>query len=327
MQSPDASFIVYTDLHIDIMHDSIARMEVLLREAKRLHVDFIVHLGDIVYPDSAFIEEHSPDSIIKRKENPHFLNDRDDEKQMYFSMIERSGIPSFGVLGNHEMDSCGKIAAWQYLKMPGRYHKFDCNGIRFIALDTNNIKHKGKYLDYDHGNYFKHEPHEINWIDGEQLKWLEDQVMSSPYPCVLMSHAPIVQFVPNAEDIYALIRRANNGHRKVILAMAGHTHVDGLCIQEGVPFWDVNSISNQWLGKEYATVRYSQTISQVYPHMRFITPFWDALFAHVTIDGEGIHIKGRETSYVGPSPQELFAPYGTYPMSPIIESRFLPLNG
>ena len=326
MQPSDVSFIVYTDLHIDIMHDSIARMEVVLREAKRLHVDFILHLGDIAYPDSAFIEEHSTLSIAKRRENPHFLNDRDDEKQMYFSILEKSGIPCFGVLGNHEIDSCDKTTAWQYLRMPDRYHSFDCGGVRFIALDTNNIRHNGEYIHYDHGNYFKHEKNEINWIDPEQLDWLEGEVMASPYPCVLMSHAPIVQYVSNVDDIYALIRRANSSQRKIILAMAGHTHVDGLCVREGVPFWDVNSISNIWLGSEYKTVRYSETISRIYPHMCKIAPYWDALFAHVTIDSEGIHIKGRETSFVGSSPQSLGVPYGSYPHSPIIASRLLSLK-
>lgn len=332
MQAPDVTFIVYADLHVDIMPDAVARMQVLLREAKQHRVDFIVHLGDIMYPDVDFLLAFAPESIEKRKKSAWFVCDRDDEKQTIRAMVEASGIPSYGVLGNHDMDSCSKATACRYYGMPGPYYAFDRGGVRFIALDTNFIRDGGALIDFDHCNYSAYKQRDTCWIDPAQLTWLEKRIMTSPYPCVLMSHAPLgdtIHNVHNADEVFALIRRANQDRRRVILAMNGHVHVDGICVREGVPFFDVNSISNVWIGHQYDTVRYSRTIHRTYPHLCGTAPYWDALFARVTINGEGIRIVGRESSFVGPSPQTLGVPASDtfHTPSASIASRFLPSAG
>jgi hypothetical protein len=79
-------------------------------------------------------------------------------------------------------------------------------------------------------------------------------------------------------------------------------------VRAGVPFMSVNSASNIWIGHEFDCIRYSKTISEAYPHMTGCAPYWDALFAVVTIDDEGIHVKGRKSSFVGPTPYELGFP-------------------
>jgi len=183
-------------------------------------------------------------------------------------------------------------------------------------------------VDVDHCNYGK--TFKVGWLPPAQLEWLERTVTESPYPCVLMSHAPIgdnLHNVQNADDVFDLIRRVNKDKRRIVMAMNGHSHIDGVVTREGVPFYDVNSISNLWLGSKYATIRYSETIDKIYPHLKHTAPYWDALFARVTIDADGIRISGRASSFVGPSPQELgFPPDGSFhPPSASIVDRVLPL--
>ncbi len=331
MATPDVSFIVYADLHVDIMHDAAARMQVMLCEAERYHVDFILHLGDIMYPDADFLAEHAPESLALREKTAWFVCDRDDEKHRIRAMIQENGIESFGVLGNHDMDSCTKATACRYFGMPAPYYSFDRGGIRFIALDTNLIRDGDTLIDFAHCNYRDSKRADTNWIDPAQLQWLEAQVMTSPYPCVLLSHAAIGDSqlnIHNAEDVFAIIRRANADKRRIILAMNGHVHIDGVCAREGVPFFDVNSMSNLWIGHKYDTVRYSETIHRAYPHLCGTAPYWDALFARVTINSEGIHIVGRESSFVGPSPQALGVPAEAtfHAPSASIASRVLSLD-
>lgn len=310
---PDVSFIVYTDLHVDIMPDATARMQVMLREAKEQQVDFIVHLGDIMYPEKAYLAEYAPESL-RLRENAWFVCDRDDEKDAIRKMIEESGLESFGVLGNHDMDTCTKETACRYFGLPNRYYVFDRGGVRFLALDTNFMMDEDGLVDLAHCNYRNRKQMELCWLDPVQLDWLEAQIMDAPYPCVLLSHAPLgdgtASSVHNAEAVYRIIRHTNADRRRVVLAMNGHAHIDGVHMREAVPFVDVNSMSNLWLGHQYDTVRYSETIHRTYPHLCGCAPYWDALFARVTISDERIQIVGRTSSFVGPSPLALGVPSG-----------------
>ena len=81
-------FLVFADLHVDIMHDAVARMQIILEEAKRQHAEFMIHLGDIMYPDTAFLKEHDD----PEKTTGWFKNLRDDEKLAIRKMIAESGV-------------------------------------------------------------------------------------------------------------------------------------------------------------------------------------------------------------------------------------------
>ncbi len=302
----EARFLVYADLHVDIMHDAVARMQVILEEAAKQRVDFLIHLGDIMYPDAEFLKRH--DDSPER--TGWFVNDRDDEKLAIRRMIAESGFKVYGVLGNHDMDSCDKRVACLYNGMPAPNYTFDRGGLRFIALDTNFFLRDGRYVPYDHCNYSSYK-YPCSWLGPDQLKWLKAQVMASPYPCVLLSHAPLADEKLNAPDgpaVWDIVRECNAERRRVVFALNGHNHIDGVCVRAGVPFMSVNSASNVWIGHEYDCVRYSRTISRMYPHMMGTAPYWDALFAVITIDGTGIHVRGRRSAFVGPSPYELGFP-------------------
>lgn len=320
-------FLVYADLHVDIMHDAVARMQVILEEAKKAQVRYIIHLGDIMYPDTGFLEQY--DSSSER--TGWFANDRDDEKLAIRQMIAESGFKVYGVLGNHDMDACDKRLACLYNDMPSPNYTFDRDGLRFIALDTNFILDDGEYIPFDHCNYSRYKSRDTSWLGPEQLKWLREEINNSPYPCILLSHAPLGDEKLNAHDgpeVWKLIRECNADGRRVIFAMNGHNHIDGVCVRSGVPFMSVNSASNIWIGHKYDCVRYSKKISEIYSHMTGCAPYWDALFAIVTIDDAGIHVKGRQSTFVGPSPYELdFPPENFYHrIRPAVRDRDLPLT-
>ena len=253
-------FLVYSDLHVDLMHDTVARMQVILAEAKRQPVEFLIHLGDIMYPDTAFLDEHDKG----HERTGWFANDRDDEKYAIRKMIAESGLKQYAVLGNHDMDACDKATACLYHGMPGPRYTFDRGGIRFIALDTNFYQENGEYVPYDHCNYSR--SHSGDWLGPEQLMWLKEQVMASPYPCVLLSHAPLGDEKLNSPDIHAvweIVRECNADRRRIILALNGHNHIDGVSVRSGVPFMSVNSASNIYIGHEFECVRYSEALSKM----------------------------------------------------------------
>ena len=321
----NAKFLVYADLHVDIMHDAVTRMQVILEEAKKQNVDFLIHLGDIMYPDTAFLDRHDEPG----RRTGWFVNDRDDEKYAIMKMIDDSGLKLYGVLGNHDMDACDKAAACLYFGLPAPRYTFDEGGLRFIALDTNFYREGDEYVPYDHCNYGK--SHSGDWLGPDQLRWLRDQIMASPHPCVLLSHAPLGDEKLNCHDnraVWQIVKECNADRRRVILALNGHNHIDGVAVRSGVPFMSVNSASNIWIGHEYDCVRYSETISKMYPHMTGCAPYWDALFAVIAIDGEGIHVRGRQSTFVGATPYELgFQPERFYHwIRPAVRSRELPLT-
>ena len=318
-------FLVYSDLHVDIMHDAVARMQVILEEAKRQQVDFLIHLGDIMYPDTEFLRKYDD----REERTGWFINDRDDEKFAIRQMIADSGLKLYGVLGNHDMDACNKRLACIYYDIPAPFYTFDRGGIRFIALDTNHCLENGEYISFDHCNYAVKGSRD--WLGTPQLEWLKAEIMKSPYPCVLLSHAPLGDEKLNAADgpkVWDIVKDCNKDKRRVIFALNGHNHIDGVTVRAGVPFMSVNSASNIWIGHEFDCIRYSKQISETYPYMTGCAPYWDALFAIITIDDTGIHVKGRKSNFVGPTPYELgFPPERFYHIiRPEVRDRDLPIE-
>lgn len=93
----------------------------------------------------------------------------------------------------------------------------------------------------------------------------------------------------------------------------------------GVYFWDVNSISNIWIGMRYACVRYSEAIDRDYPYLKGTAPYRDPLYAIVTLTPERAGIEGTRSEFAGPSPYDLGFPLSgsEYPSTAEIQSRTL----
>ncbi len=324
-------FLVFSDLHVDIMPDAVARMQVILEAAKQNDVDFLLDLGDTMYPDVDFLQKYAPESITLREERAWFICDRDDEKKTINSMLEACKKPIYHVLGNHDLDSCTKKTACRYYHMPSPYYFFDEGGVRFIALDTNFIREDERYIDFSHCNYRDYKTDQTTWLTEEQLAFIEKSVQESSGPCVLLSHCSLGdtrQSIHNMPPLHALIRRLNCPERRIVLALNGHTHLDGVCVREGVPMMNVNSASNVWIGHKYSATRYSETISRLYPHIKGCAPYWDALFAIIEINPNGIVVTGRSSSYVGPGPYELGFPIQEHyhERSACVKNRVFPME-
>ena len=322
-------FLVFTDLHTDIVHDTVARMQAICAEAGAQGVDFILHLGDIMYPETDFLLKHAPESIEKRK-GSWFLCDRDDEKLAIKALLAETGLPVHSVLGNHDMDSCSKETACLYWNIPANYYSFVEGGVRFIALDTNHFTLNGEYIHYDHNNYRHSDGDHTSWLGPEQIAWLEAEIMASTEPCVLLSHAPLSGCggsIHDSEEVLQILRRVNSDRRRVILALNGHNHEDGMTVRACVPFVQINSASNFWMGDDYPAVRYSETISRLYPHITLCAPYLGPLYSVVTISDEGIDMTGTETVFVGTHPREMFRARGIYTENPTaaVTPRKLPL--
>lgn len=320
-------FAVIADLHVDIMPDAVSRMQAFCEAAVESRADFLLHLGDMMYPEEAFIAANAPESLEKRKKS-WFICDRDDEKLAVKKLIADTGLPMYGTLGNHDMDSCTKATTCAYWGMPAPYYTFVEGGVRFLVLDTNFFRENGRLVDYAHCNYAHAQ--ESAFLSPEELAWAEETIMASAEPCVLTAHSALgddILYPVNRGELWDMIARTNRDKRRVILALNGHNHVDGVSVRNGVPFISINSASNIWIGHDYDTVRYSETISRLYPHIKGTAPYRDALFAIFEITPEGIRVTGRQSGFVGPAPQALDFPEAKSFFDPCacIRDRFLPM--
>lgn len=143
-----------------------------------------------------------------------------------------------------------------------------------------------------------------------------------------MYEAARIDSASSMMQLHTLIRKLNHDQRRIILGLNGHSHVDGICVREGVPMMNINSASNFWHGHQYASIRYSETISRLYPHIKGCAPYWDALFAIIEIDRNAITVTGRTSSFVGAGPHELGFPVqeNYHRRTPCIQNRILPMT-
>lgn len=79
----------------------------------------------------------------------------------------------------------------------------------------------------------------------------------------------------------------------------------------------LNSISNYWAGTAYATHRYSSEIEAKFPNLQFVVPYADPIYAIVTLDENGVSVKGVEGHFVPPSPEKTGI---TVPLTPSVAS-------
>ncbi len=178
------------DLHHDIMHDGITRMNAFINEVKAQKLDAILQLGDFAYPNEA-------------------------NKQV-IDLFNQAHPQPLHVIGNHDTDAghtkeqC--IVKWG---MPGRYYAHNIAGVWLLVLDGNDQgspDHKGGYPSY---------------VGKEQRDWLKTQLSDLEGPVIVCSHQPLAgaAAVDNAAEMQDILAAASE---KVLLAINGHTHIDDL---------------------------------------------------------------------------------------------------
>lgn len=338
-------FGVFADLHVDIMHDTQERLQVFLDECRRENVDFIIQLGDFCYPDDnrkvVCAPEQMPVNIANALCHPTCA-----DKKAIIRMYNDFEKPSYHVLGNHDCDMCTKAETLKFLEMKtDSFYSFDSGRFHFIVLDTNYIKAKsGETYPYENGNYFVagfDSSIEREWISREEISWLKEDLKKTKYPTIVFSHAQLsTSIVPafavkNSSEVHAVLENAPYG---VVACFNGHQHID-ICEKEaGIWHVMINSMDNIWLDTNFVCEkRYGAAIDKKYPNIKYTTPYKDAVFAIVTVAEDGIQIQGRQSQFVGPTPEELglydegtwwsnVYGYRRYFATPSQEDRYLPIT-
>jgi len=271
-----------SDVHLPTMHDSEKRITAFIDSMKIAKPDFIIELGDFAIPT---------------KEYAH-----------YFAIWNSFPGPKYHVIGNHEMDGGTSLEqALAYRCMQNSYYTFSEKGFKFIVLDGNDKEFEGQK------GY-------RSFIGKRQLDWLKKELESADQPIVIFSHQGIGidpgipgerYSVGNAKEIRSIFEEHNKTHRDshIICCFNGHTHHDYAEEVNGIWYITINSMSYKWLGEEYECIRYSDEVDKNFKWIKYTAPYKDPLYTVVEISTDGhIHMTGKYSEYVGPSPWELGYP-------------------
>lgn len=287
--STSLKFGIISDIHPDIMHDGEHRLRVFLDAAAKEKVDFIIELGDFCFA---------------KNQNIPFRD-----------LWDKFPGEKYHVLGNHDMDVCTKEEYMNFVGMKNRYYSFDKGDFHFIVLDPNNLFVNGTYIPYKNGNFYV-DMSQREHIDPEQIEWLKKDLAATNKRCILFSHECLENTVQNRELVRSILEAENqrSGFKKVIAAFSGHDHTDYTREINGITYIQINSASNQWVGEEYACPdRYSEEINTQRPSLKYTVPYAESLYAIVTLAPNNLKMRGRESTFVAPTPTDLGIPDTMYP--------------
>lgn len=298
-------FALMADPHFELVPEGHKKLDEFLSVATKENVDFIIHLGDFCYPTDRFKcrcpVDKMPINIKNAYGEPCPSECLDLIKK--FNSFEK---PSYHVCGNHEFDFASLEDVMKAYDMESNYYAIHHNGWHFIVLDGNYIKTQdGKYEHYDFGHYFWQD---LPWLSDEQLIWLEEELTKTDEPIVIFSHEPLFDYeacVKNYEQVQSIIKKARQKGKEVLMCINGHLHVDDLHEIDGVLYYNANSMTNMWVDLAFETRRFSDEIEEKYPNIRYTIPYSRPVYAIVTLDSEGVTVKGVEGDYVKPGPDEI----------------------
>lgn len=288
---PSIRFGIITDLHHDIMHDAPERLSAFINAMNREKPDFIIQLGDFCMP---------------KKENLPLMD-----------IWNRFRGPAYHVIGNHDTDGgFTREQVVEFWKAKGKYYSFDANGFHFIILDGN-----------EHNDSKSRPPGYARYISPTQLEWLKEDLKNTSLPVIVSCHQGLDNDAGGLEN-GTLLRYTLEQANKVIMVLSGHHHQDYYNHINGIHYVQINSASYQWVGEKFKEIRYSETIDKAHPLIKYTVPYKEPLWAMVEITANGnIRVKGRKTTFVGSSPEQLGVPADDYiyPIVPFISDRTLKL--
>jgi DNA repair exonuclease SbcCD nuclease subunit len=243
------TFSLFSDFHYKagMYMSSIEDMQAILDRAHKANAAFILHAGD-------------------------FCNDYKGSPELMRAYFENTyGLPAYGIMGNHELETKGNDLALLTTLLTNRtvtwgtpdgargdgsigYYYYEANGFRIVCLDTN-YSLNAKTREWEHnlpasygapsGNQY------ANSLGPIQLKWLERTLMDAAdqdIPCIVVSHASLSGLWSSSPDATAaqkLFRKANNARMgTVLMAINGHLHTNHAEILDGVLYLDMNTTRN-----------------------------------------------------------------------------------
>lgn len=275
---------VFADIHYQpgvYTNDTPEFLEKILARAEREKCDLVFQLGDFVH------------NVLKAPE------------KAYVKLYNDFRIPTYHVLGNHDQDGTPYLETLAAYRMERGYYSVDKGGFRFVVCDPNYIRNEdGTFTHFDKGNYFRRTPKStINWIPPDQLAWLEETLVGSPYPCVVMSHqsferAPSGAGVLNKDAVQAVFNKANARRRGTVrVVINGHMHMDNLRLMDDILYWDLNSANNQWFSKTHD--RYPADYLKKHDRAQHNLGWTEPLSAVLTLTADGgVEIDGAKAEYL-----------------------------
>lgn len=291
-------FLIFADLHYDMMPDADSRLETIFQAARKNKVEFMVNMGDLAAP----VSRYRP------------LKDK----------LSGSPVPIYHIIGNHDTDHSGKQAFMEFYGMEKPFYYIDKGKFRFIFLDSNYFIDKdGQTKDYHKRDYIRSK--QIDRYSPEELQWLENTLQTEQI-CLLFSHAPVNDNygeIINNVDIHKIITTAKAKGTDIAAVFGGHNHSDNYHIIDGIHYIQVNSASNIWGGSQFTnTERFPAEVYKQYTSLKYIIPYRNALYATVDIYSNGkVKIKGTKSSYIPPAPDPEKLKNKPYPCSARILDR------
>ena len=272
-------FGLVSDVHQDVMHDGLDRIEKFVEAMDKAGVDFILQLGDFCWPHPRHAE--------------------------FLAAWNKFEGHRYHVLGNHDMDGgYRREQTVAFYGMPSRYYTFDAGPIRGIVLDTNDPGGTAR-------GYAK-------FIAADQQAWLAEQLEGADRPVCVFLHHPLDDAggIENRSAVRGLLERAEADRPgKVVAVFSGHFHQDYALEVHGIRYVQINSASYVWLPAAAARESHSPEIHRSHPYLRNVAAYRDPLWALVTVDldrGE-LLIEGTRSEWQGADPWQRGAPETEYP--------------
>ena len=274
-------FCAFADIHYFpkvFPHSTFDWLDRILGRAVDTKCDFVIHMGDFVH---------------EGKGSQNYVDHYNDFK-----------IPTYHTPGNHDFDQVTAEERMASFRLEKLYYHFDKNGFRIIVTDTNHVKYEGKTFHYSLSNYQKISRVDqcaISRVGDEQLEWLKATIDSSPYPCIITSHASYERNPGfgsgDAVEVRNIIDEANKKNPgRVKLVINGHHHCDYVRILNGVCYLDLNSANYQYMYKPHHL--YPEEDCKDLRMMQHVLAYNDPVNAIVTLDTDGlIQVDGVESSF------------------------------
>ncbi|MGL5415980.1 MAG: metallophosphoesterase family protein [Clostridium sp.] len=280
-------FAIFTDLHFDHVHDGYDRLNSFVKSTQKLNLDFIIQLGDLCTP----------------------IN----ENKKLLELLDKTNLPIYHVLGNHDLEVVSKKAALNFLNLDTSYYSFRYGNIKFIILDTCFFKRNTNY--YSFNNFIYNKKTDIYPILPDyELTWLASELKDDNLFYIIFSHHSLENTfnnrgVFNKIFIQSLINKTNTQSRKVLCCINGHDHANNVTSIHNTYYVGLNSMSYIWCGAEYEHFNYSTEIHSQYPFLKDLILYKDSLYATITIHSNGkIYLNGKISDYQTISPSFLGMP-------------------
>ncbi len=279
-------FLAFADIHYATSgfwpHGDWEWLDRVLQRSVDERCDFVMSLGDFTF---------GPSSDKVRDYVRHYN--------------EFKPVKTYHTYGNHEFESVTPEVLDEVYGLARGYYSFDLKGFRFVVLDPHYHLKDGKLVRFCKRCSYPEEK-VYYFIPPEQLAWLRETVVGSPFPCVVFSHESIerdrgaIQSRREVLDIFAEANARRPG--TVRLVINGHNHKDYFRILDGVAYLDLNSASYD-IARDHKA--YPEEFRRRCGAARCILTWNDPLSAVITMTREGgLRIDGMESSYyLGVTPE------------------------